>query len=220
MSEAKTIREIVGSATRARRRELGLTQDALAWRCGLVGFAATRSVIDAIERGTRELELPELLCLLAILGMGLEDLLSGAGQVALSDGISVDAQTLLTQAFGEQPSWEVRRGADSFTVVPATGAVASFGSRASLQGFVRGYSDAEMKAARKLGVDPQSVCEAAETLWDRPLSVERDERVGARASADASPRSLQALRGHVTRALLDELEPEITKPKGARQRGK
>src|SRR5450759_5298088 len=134
MSEARTFREIVGATTRKRRHELGLTQDAIAWRCGLVGFAASRSVIDAIERGTRQLELPELLAVLAVIGMSLSDLLSGAGTVALDDDLSVSAETLLEQAVaGERGTWEVTRDHSSFGVSPTTGVVAGYGSHAALQ---------------------------------------------------------------------------------------
>jgi hypothetical protein len=53
-----------------------------------------------------------------------------------------------------------------------------------------------------LGVEPLAVAKAARKLWDRSLTEERDRRLERR---DATPRSVQALRGHVTRALIAEL---------------
>src|SRR5438045_3596951 len=98
MSEAKTFAALAGERVRAARIDQGLTQDELGTKCEPLGFAATRSVIHAIEPGTRQLELPELLALLAVLNLSLNDLLAGAGAVALDSGISVSADTLLGQA--------------------------------------------------------------------------------------------------------------------------
>jgi transcriptional regulator with XRE-family HTH domain len=212
MDEARSIEEIVGEKVRAHRQERGFTQDELARRCGTVGFLASRSVIDAIERGTRQLRITELLGLLAVLGMSLEDL-CGAGPVALDGGLSVNADTLVEQARGEQHSWDISRGSESFVVIPSTGAVISFSSTAALRGLVRAYTDAEMKAARKLRVDPQAISETAERLWGHSLAGERDQRVRAQAAEGASARSIQALRGHVTRALLEEIGDNLESEK-------
>ena len=107
VSARREFQEIVGDAARARRQALGLRQDEVAWRCGLAGFAVTRSVVDAIERGARQLELPELLSLLAALDMSLADLLGGAGEVAQSGDLSVNGDVLLKQALGESPTWTI-----------------------------------------------------------------------------------------------------------------
>lgn len=68
---------------------------------------------------------------------------------------------------------------------------------------------AEQKAEAKLGVDALYVSVAAFGLWGRSLTDERDRRLIERAKASISPRSRQALRGHITRELLQELEPVI-----------
>ena len=68
---------------------------------------------------------------------------------------------------------------------------------------VRG--SAEIKAAKKLGVKPQTIVETAKTLWRRTLSEERDARTGLAEDA----RSLQARRGHISRELIEELRKEI-----------
>jgi hypothetical protein len=68
--------------------------------------------------------------------------------------------------------------------------------------------DAEQKAARRLRTFPLAVAAAARKRWGRSLTEERDRRVSEHAPADATPRTLQALRGHVSRDLLDELREE------------
>jgi hypothetical protein len=66
--------------------------------------------------------------------------------------------------------------------------------------------DAELKAARRLRVPPVAVALAARRSWKRSLTEERDRRVAEEAPADATPRTLQALRGHISRGLLEELK--------------
>ena len=87
-----------------------------------------------------------------------------------------------------------------------------------------GYGLAELKAARKYDVEVEWIVEIAKRLWGRSLSDEREQRVQEdlelqtewNAAVDKgmlkrrpTARSLQAIRGHVTRELLSELEPEI-----------
>ncbi len=211
MSARREFQEIVGDAARARRQALGLRQDEVAWRCGLAGFAVTRSVVDAIERGARQLELPELLSLLAALDMSLADLLGGAGEVAQSGDLSVNGDVLLKQALGESPTWTITSHGSgrTFNVQPATGRVTGRGSLDELLGLRPG--EAETKAARRLGVTVEDIHAAAEITWGRTLTTERDARVSGIASPHETPRRLQALRGHVTRTLLAELEPALPK---------
>lgn len=67
--------------------------------------------------------------------------------------------------------------------------------------------EATCKAARQLGMSPTDVDTAAKRLWGGYLEDERDRRLGSRDGL--SPRSLQARRGHVTRALLGELAAHL-----------
>lgn len=68
---------------------------------------------------------------------------------------------------------------------------------------------AESKAAAKLKTDAKYVSVAAFGLWGRSLTEERDRRLADRSDVDISARSRQAARGHITRELLQELEPVI-----------
>jgi DNA-binding XRE family transcriptional regulator len=81
--------------------------------------------------------------------------------------------------------------------------------------------DAERKAARKLGVEPVKLSAAAYARYNRSFTEERDARVAAQMDAappavyggrqlvrdgnTIEPRTVQALRGHITRAMLTEL---------------
>jgi hypothetical protein len=68
---------------------------------------------------------------------------------------------------------------------------------------------ADTKAAQRLRVTPEAIREGAYRLWGKSLTEERDERVKAKASPDATPRTLQAIRGHITRVMIEELRPAL-----------
>jgi hypothetical protein len=67
-----------------------------------------------------------------------------------------------------------------------------------------------MKVGRRFSLDPLAVALAARATWGRSLTDERDRRMVEGAPAGTAPRAIQALRGHITRALLAELEPRLT----------
>lgn len=63
----------------------------------------------------------------------------------------------------------------------------------------------ERRAGRDLEIGAVEVSKLAQHLWSRTLKEEREARVQERVEAGASRRTLQAVRGHVTRELLAEL---------------
>ena len=67
--------------------------------------------------------------------------------------------------------------------------------------------EAEQKAARRFGVPSVAVSMAAFGRWGTGLTAERERRIAELASTRLDRRSVQAARGHVTRALLRELAP-------------
>jgi len=69
----------------------------------------------------------------------------------------------------------------------------------------------EQRAARRFKVDALQVAVAARRRWRRSLTEERNRR-SAEATAGKSGRAAQTLRGHVTRQLLAELEPDLRRP--------
>jgi len=78
-------------------------------------------------------------------------------------------------------------------------------------------SDADRHAARRLGTETAVVRLAARALWHQDFDQERDERVGDVDRLE--PRSRQAHRGLVTRALLAELEQLLHEADGTQGTG-
>lgn len=66
-------------------------------------------------------------------------------------------------------------------------------------------TEAERKAAARLGVDTPTLARLCDDLWGRSFLAERDHRVAALPVPPPSPRSLQAARGHATRTMLTDL---------------
>jgi hypothetical protein len=200
MERARTFEDVFGGTMRERRLERGLTQDDVARRIAFqYSLPFTRAVVDSVERGLRQLTFPELVVVLKVLDLGLEDL-RGAGPVAISDFVAVKADTLVDQISGKDPTWRFA------TQSTSSGRLIW---RDALSGYVPEPGVAEQKAARKFGVSPEELDSVAREFWGRSLTDERDARVQEQAPADAEVRTLQALRGHVTRELLDELEPAL-----------
>lgn len=71
--------------------------------------------------------------------------------------------------------------------------------------------ETERKVAARLGITAEEVAALALKLWGRTLAAERDARAGVEGSA----RSVQAARGHVTRALSGELAEVARREVGA-----
>jgi hypothetical protein len=85
------------------------------------------------------------------------------------------------------------------------------------------HLDAESKIARKLGLSPGAVVAASLRLWGRTLTEQRDRAVRDNVSVnrlareywagrdqDIPPaRTLQAARGHITRALVAVLREDL-----------
>jgi transcriptional regulator with XRE-family HTH domain len=163
----------------------------------------------------------------------LADLLPSAGEaVQLNRRVVIDASSLKPIWRGE-----ARRFTLPLTTAPATGLRGDFdaltykenvavldclwpGARGKDRGeggpirdllvaaHLDKLGDAEQKAARRLRTFSLAVATTARKRWERSFTEERDRRVTEQAPADATPATLQALRGHVTRALLEELRQE------------
>src|SRR5205823_23554 len=94
------------------------------------------------------------------------------------------------------------------------------GRQGTVSGYVSPIGVAEQKASRRLGVSPEEVARAAGSLWSRSLAEERDARLLRLAPVGASARTIQALRGHITRTLLQELEPALQRETTAKARSR
>lgn len=199
----------VGEAVRRRIRELrekrGQTQDEVVRGLRKLGLDWSRSHLAKIEAGTTPLDrLPDLLVVADSFGISLADLLgakdAAAALISLNDVAAVEGSEA-----AEKLDVRVR-------VTWSEDAAA-----AALEADARG--DAEIKAARRLGVDSLDVATAALRTFRRSLTDEREERVSQRARKGASDRTRQAIRGHVTRELVEELRPVVEKARRRRARG-
>jgi hypothetical protein len=79
----------------------------------------------------------------------------------------------------------------------------------SLQAFQDQHGDVELTAARKLKTTPFIVAFAALRHWKHSLTMERDTRLASQMTNTTPARSVQALRGHITRELLTDLLPHV-----------
>ena len=191
MTEA---RQRAGDTIREWRERAALTQDQVASAARELGLSWTRATVAAIEIGRRELSLDEFTVL--------------RGAPVRQDELS------------------------------------AFFNRASVVRTHRGdtaeHLDAEMKAARKLGIEPAVIVAESRRLWGRTLTEERDFRVKSfigigdlvehidqmrarglkprqpRPGVITAARAVQARRGHITRALVEELQQTL-KGKGRKR---
>lgn len=208
---------VFGRNLRRLRRRRGLRQEELALRARALGLNWNRSTVAIAEGGRRvSVSFEELILLSHLLDVPPREFLEGDDTVRLGEGSSAAAEVLRSAVAGRRLQGAVTIGGEGADDVAVIGHVwRELGVTRNVPG------EAEYKAARKLGVPPLSIMRSASNLWGQTLTAERDVRVAERAGDDAGERSLQALRGHVTRQLTTELEPEVRKIKSrSRRRGK
>jgi hypothetical protein len=190
----------LGAGLRAVRLAHRARQEDVAAGARAVGLDWSRATVATIESGRRGLSVEELLLLPTILSIGigasasLADLLVGDEPIALTPRIAVP-QPALAQALSS-----VRAALAG----PVDQAVTAARAKDLGDGVGDLFADeAEQTAAERLETHVWMVKELADQLWGRGLSAERDHRVAEQGEAPA--RTVQARRGHATRALLAEL---------------
>jgi transcriptional regulator with XRE-family HTH domain len=206
--KAETVQELLAERLTSARKEVGLRQEDVANRAQRLGLQWARATVAQLETGRRELAVDEYLALPAIYGCTLEEFL-GRGQrlVQLLPGLTVSRSELTRSTAGRR---------SSLRAASVAGPTSRGGARTApvSSGLV---SDSEMKAARKIFGGPHAatrLTDEAQRLWGRSLVAEREARVAEIASSDADARTVQALRGHVTRGLLTDLEQHMRQRKG------
>jgi hypothetical protein len=221
MTEAKrmTLGELIGRNLREYRAATAQTQDHLAGHLRARGLMWTRTQLAKVERGERDVGLGELFALIVALEVAPAELLSGErGEwVMLTDHVSVSPGQL---ALWMSPK-KSRLGGDDVQLLGIPTRLVLIPGKIRPNAWpdlddeeldsadVAAGGDAERKAAERLGVDAVTVARAALVTWRRGLVDERDARVMAQVPKEATPRTVQAARGHVTRQLLEELRPVI-----------
>lgn len=161
------------------------------------GISWARSHVAAIEGGGRgTIDVGTLVLIARAFGVPVTELLAGDGPVRLTDEATWTRQALRDLLSGEEGSTEE---------ITLTGR--AFRAMVDLAGGtyvqVNPYQ-ADTELAARLGVRPDAVIQAAETLWNSSLQQERDRRIAAKG--ELSPAQLRAHRGHVTRELAKEID--------------
>lgn len=210
---------------KALREEAGLRQDDIGAAARAIGLSWTQATVQAIEAGKRKVALGEFLLLPTVLSealdrdVGLAELLSADGPIALADRVSVEANSLRRVLPGKAlDDVSVERGAtwddetlDEVFRGPYTTMLNELEQHRvdAVTAARSGHGDAERKAARTLDVPAGLLALGAHLTWGRSLTDERDDRLDGEDIED--PETLRARRGWVTRELLVELRETLAK---------
>jgi transcriptional regulator with XRE-family HTH domain len=211
-----TIERVIGQEVRRRREAAGVGQSVVAMYARQFGVAWTRATVAAIELGRKQLRQGEL----ALMALFLE----GAGvtdhRLSLDDLIPEDDRPVELAPGVRMPLRAARAlllggGEQRATIRPILDGV-DFRD-------LQACDTSEQRAALALRVRPRAVVDAAYRRWDHSLSMELLRRLqdSSAATTTTDPRRLQAIKGHITRELLDELRPLLkaaTKKKKKRRR--
>jgi transcriptional regulator with XRE-family HTH domain len=183
MDETTGFPEELADRLRAYRVDEDRSQDEVARAMRAFGFPGwTRGVVSAFETGKRRLYADELLAIGPAYGTSIPTLFRDAGEVRLSGAVTFEGSRI-AQVFA--------------------------GRGLVLEEDADDLGEPEVRAARSLGIEPDALLLLSILRWGRSLSSERDRRTAERSGPGASARTLQAVRGHVTRELLDELAPDV-----------
>lgn len=215
MKTTPNVDQVVGG--NVRRLRGGQRQDELAVQLRQLGCEWTQATVAAVETGRRRVRISELPPLCSALDCSISELLAGDGQVELPSGQLASLPTMRGVVTGETKfrsaarAPRYRRHDAAHERLERHARLAPTIDARSMATQIRPAAggEAERNAARKLGTDPLTVTVAAFGLWGRSLTAERDAQVTDQASADASARSLQAIRGRVTRRLVEQLQERI-----------
>jgi transcriptional regulator with XRE-family HTH domain len=176
---------------RRLRDEQGLTQVELATAAGQMGLRWTTETVISIEGGRRRLTLGEGLLLAGLLDVTLSDLAAPRGDDVVVEGALLPANAWSALVSG--------KGTSMFRLK----VMQDLRGRATS---AEARDDAERQAARRLGLKAAELVELAHERWDRGLTAERDRRfLEEQGRAPISKSARQALRGHITRRLIEEL---------------
>jgi transcriptional regulator with XRE-family HTH domain len=220
-----------GEVFKARRLGADLTQATVARAARMVGLDWKAITVTQLERGQRHWNPVEVLFAALVLELAgiaggsegssppptLPDLLAAMGQpwshlAPLATGSPVEFDIDLDDA-----AIQAVKATGSFTLndlfpehVDRVAPVARPGDltdREVAAARVDAADETTTKIAARLRATPKEVAYAAQRRWGHGVTNERDRRVAERDGL--APRQVQAVRGHVTRALVDELRNEL-----------
>lgn len=181
--------DLVRGRAREHRTARGWTREDLAGSARQLGLDWTEGTVRHIEDGTRGVG-DDLVALLLIFGIGAGDFFGTQGPRVIVPGRILEGPSELGEIFGGT-YFKRRRPYERWVEKVET----ETGPRTS-----------DQKAAKALGLTVTRLEELTKPRWGRYFTEEREARLDAQVKGrEVSPRSRQALRGHITRSLLDEL---------------
>lgn len=206
------------------------TQEQLSRLLRRRGLKWSRSTINGVEAGRREVDLVELCFLADAFEVPVGALLAGDLRIDLGEERSVPLdcirQALQSTTAAQLEVWAPGSHVGAF--IAGHAALSEHLQRPGVtQLWQRWWPEAfandeitavainlvmegmsglvEQTTAKKLGVNPLDLAAASLGLWGQCMADEREARLGAATQ----PRSRQALRGHVTRSLQKELAQKL-----------
>jgi transcriptional regulator with XRE-family HTH domain len=215
--EPLQLQDVIVDNMRRIRRERGLLQEDVATAARWVGVMWSSVTVTQIESQSRLLSLDEFLLLPLILKCKIKDLLAtddSEQHIKLGFGTVLDAETVagLVSAKGPQlrddqvpmlPGLEEKLESRIKTAIERGGLEPTLLSYLKVREGARG--EAERKAAQTLKTSAVDITAYALRLWGRSLTEERDTRAEEQAIEGKETR---AVRGHITRALLQDIGDE------------
>ncbi|MCX4908065.1 helix-turn-helix domain-containing protein [Streptomyces sp. NBC_00878] len=198
-----SVGKVVGENLRRLRKRRRWTQEALATQLATVGLNWKRAQIADLESGRREtVDLGTLVVLAFVFGAPVHWLLEGESNVLLTPradmpahGAVMSREQLRAAIAGEENYTVTIEGSDSVK--------AKWDHWRHEEREIPVKLDKEL--ARQLDVDVVRIVSAADGLWGRSLTEERERRVAELGDLPISER--QARQGHITR----ELKSALTK---------
>ncbi|WP_300611040.1 helix-turn-helix transcriptional regulator [Trebonia sp.] len=229
------IHELIGLGIRAARERKGWRQEDAAAQFRFFGLTTwRRSTVADVEAGRRRPSIGDLLLVALALDVTLADLVpeNVPERIDLGDGASMGAAEVRALLSGDHEALG-NLEPDDVHWVPGNDAVAAIYERVDagvkrLRTLVQPLVDAsprplgakawrnallkpteaETRAAERLGVDPAQLKMASQALWDQSFEEERDARAGSDTPGQSAA-TVQARRGHAARAMLTELKAFI-----------
>jgi transcriptional regulator with XRE-family HTH domain len=191
---AEPLGKYLGRQLRRVREERGVRQEDVAAQLRELGLTWDRTTVASFEIGRRALRLEEVVLCCAAYNVSLAEIIKSEPEAWLQVGSRRISAPLVAKILSSE----------SPVTLPPAGAALALPSPPT---------EAERRAARHLGVSPFQLVIASEDLWDRRLDAERDRRT----KKSQSEGEVRALRGHVTRQLIEELDAAL--PRRRTRRG-
>jgi transcriptional regulator with XRE-family HTH domain len=223
-----TVAEAIGANVKRLRESEGMRQADLAKTLRDTGLLWTRDIVASVERGRRSLSIDELLLLCRVLDVEMSEFFAGDHLIRVGDWddettriLELDLKGIRLRLRGGQELETARRAArearEERDRVWAERAADPERMDALRRTWRIKMAGSTHVAQSRYGLEKESVDRAATKLWGRTWGEEHQERLIANVPDDASPRSVDAIAGHVTRQMMAEAAPVLAKRSTAKR---